>query len=113
MNRSIKPPTERQVRENRFKALIAVMIVACIVFYPGDAAEARPDAHAAVPSCFPLALWSAAPGARPCNRVTTLEDGSGFLALGTVARTSYRCTIPARDDRPRRGFMVRCKAVPR
>jgi hypothetical protein len=109
-----KPPTPRQVRQNRLTALLLAAVVVGLWIYPGgEPADAHPAHISPAASCFPVTLWDAAPGLRPCNRVSTEEDGSGWLTLGTVRRPSYRCLVPALDDRRGPRLTIRCKRASR
>lgn len=73
-----------------------------------------PKADAAKPprlTCFPVMLWDANPGARPCHEIVSVEeDGSGRLELGTARRAIARCVIP--NVREERGsFTIKCRRV--
>lgn len=85
----------------------ALIVALLILGSYGPSADAA-HSGAQVPGCFPVSLWSAAPWTRPCNRVSTLEDGSGRLTLGTASRVEHVCRIPARPDRRKR-FVIVCQ----
>lgn len=79
-----------------FIGLVAVLILTALLG-PADA-QTRP-VKAKPRVCFPAKRWDAAPGKRPCARITRVyEDGSIELAVSDADGTvRWRAQLGARD----------------
>jgi hypothetical protein len=87
--------------------VIALVLLLTIGGPKADAATKPPQRFV----CFPVSIWDANPGKRPCHRILSVEeDGSGRLELGTARRAIARCVIP--NVREERGsFTIKCWKV--
>lgn len=98
---------------NRLAALLALVTIICLTLIAlfADTGEAEARHNPAPIQCFPVMLWDANPGARPCHQIVSVEeDGSGRLELGTARRAIARCSIPNVREQ-RRTFTIKCWKV--
>lgn len=105
----MKNPHKKVDQQLAVIAVVVALIAGVLLYFFGG-----PKADAAKPprlACFPVMLWDANPGARPCHEIVSVEeDGSGRLELGTARRAIARCVIP--NVREERGsFTIKCRKV--
>lgn len=95
-------------------ALAALVLAFLLNWWIGpDPSDARAIERPTAALCFPLALWDAPRGQRPCHAVTRVfEDGSAWLQLGTARRAIYRCEVPSPFEEGRT-FSIKCRRVGR
>lgn len=101
----------KKVDKQIIGACIVMFVIALVLLLTIGGPKADAATKPPRPVCFPVALWDANPGARPCHEIVSVEeDGSGILELGTVRRAIARCSIPnVREER--RTFTIKCRKV--
>lgn len=106
----MKNPHKKVDQQLAVIAVVVALIAGVLLYFFGgpkaDAATKPPRL-----ACFPVMLWDADPGARPCHQIVSVEeDGSGRLELGTARRAIYGCVIP--NVREQRGaFTIKCRRL--